>query len=71
MCAEPCLEEEVNGEWTLDSTLGRRFTEQEQEIASKILIAEEHLLKRYNECHGPGHEAGLVIIGLRNATEDI
>ena len=71
VCTDAGLENTVNSEWTLDSTLGRRFTEQEQETATKILIAREHLLKRYDECHGPGHEAGLVIIGLGNASEEL
>ena len=71
VCADAGLECSVNSEWTLDSSLGIRFTEQEPETARKIFDAEEHLLKRYDECHGPGHEAGLVIIGLRNAPEDL
>ena len=71
VCADAGLECSVNSEWTLDSNISRRFVEQEPETARKILDAEEHLLKRYDECHGPGHEAGLVIIGLRNASEDL
>ena len=56
----------VTVEWTLDSPLGCAFAEAEPEVSQKILDSCEHLLHRLDECDGPGHEGGLVIIKLRN-----
>jgi hypothetical protein len=44
---------------------------QEPETGERTLLAKEHLLRRYDEHVGHGHEAGLVIIGLRGADDDI
>lgn len=51
-------------DWNLDSEAGQRFVSQHENAAIKILDSRDHLLTRYDECHGPGHEAGLVIIEL-------
>ena len=36
-------------------------------VAERVLDAREHLLARYDDCHGADHEAGLVVIGLDNS----
>ena len=56
----------VTRDWTLDSPLGTAFSEAEPEVSGRILLARDHLLTRLNECGGPGHESGLVIMKLRN-----
>ena len=55
---------EVNADWTLDSPLARAFQEGAQTAAGRVLDAQEHLLRRYDECHGSEHQAGLVVIRL-------
>ena len=60
------LECSVSEDWTLDSPLGCAFAEAEPEVGQKILESRDHLLHRLDECDGPGHEGGLVIIKLRN-----
>ena len=55
----------VDPEWSLDSEIGQRFAATHEDAAARILHARDHLLARYDECHGPGHEAGLVVIALR------
>ena len=60
------LECSVTGDWTLDSPLGAAFMETEPEVSGKILLAGDHLLARLDECDGPGHTSGLVIMKLRN-----
>ena len=54
----------VDPEWSLESELGQRFVAAHEGPAARILDARDHLLARYDECHGPGHEAGLVVIAL-------
>ena len=65
VCERAGLECEVSDSWDLDSPLAREFAERHRETAGKIIRAKEHLLARYDDCHGPGHEAGLVLIRLR------
>jgi len=60
------LECSVTMDWTLDSPLGAAFRETEPEVSDRILLARDHLLTRLDECDGPGHESGLVIMELRN-----
>ena len=66
VCRRGQLQCEITGDWTLDSPIGRAFEEAEPEVSRRILLAREHLLSRLDQCDGPGHEAGLVIIKLRN-----
>ena len=68
-CEKAGVECEVNNEWALDSPMAHDFQEQAPEVARRILDAEEHLLRRYDECHGPNHQAGLVIIRLGRGDE--
>ena len=64
-CASAGAECDVTGAWELESDVGLRFTAAHEAAASKIIDAEEHLLARYDDCHGPGHSAGLVVIALQ------
>ena len=58
------LECSVTEGWDLDSPLGVGFSQAEPVVSQRILEAEEHLLARLDECDGPGHEAGLLIMKL-------
>ena len=58
----PC---DVSKSWGFDTPLGESFLAAHPEVAERILSARDHLLARYDECHGASHEAGLVVIGLR------
>ena len=66
VCHRGQLEHSITENWTLDTPLGRAFEEAEPEVSRRILLAREHLLARLDECDGPGHQSGLVIIKLRN-----
>ena len=66
VCQRAGLEASVTDSWTLDSPLGAQFQEAEPQVSDKILLARDHLLARLDECDGPGHESGLVIMKLRN-----
>ncbi len=66
VCQRAGLESSITDTWTLDSALGERFLEAEPEVGDRILEARDHLLVRLDECDGPGHESGLVIMKLRN-----
>ena len=66
VCQRGQLEHSVTDEWTLDTLMGRKFADAEPEVSRRILLARERLLSRLDECDGPGHDAGLVVIKLRN-----
>ena len=57
----PCV---VDAEWSLDSEIGREFTQQHPFASQRVLAAKEHLLSRYNTSEGLDHEAGMVVIRL-------
>jgi len=65
-CEKAAVECEVNGDWSMDTPAGLEFQRRWPAAAKKIIDAEEHLLKRYEECHGSGHKAGLVLIKLES-----
>ena len=65
VCRRAGLECSASKDWSLDSPLGQRFVEREPRVSEKIMRGHEHLLHRYNEWDGPGHQAGLVVIKLR------
>ena len=48
--------------------IGEAFTKNEPEKGAYILDSYDHLLDRYDEAHGPGHEAGLAVIGLEDSS---
>ena len=57
----PCV---VSEDWTLDSEIGRQFTQQHPFASQQVLASEQHLLSRYNDSEGTGHQAGLVLVRL-------
>ena len=65
VCRRANLECSVDKDWSLDSPLGQRFADQETLVSEKILLAQEHLLHRYDQWDGLGHQSGLVVIKLR------
>jgi hypothetical protein len=65
-CDRAGLECEVSPTWELEKGLGSAFAQAHPVAAAKVMAAREHLLARYDDCHGPGHEAGLVVIQLRD-----
>ena len=69
VAARAQLECAVTQDWVMDTPLGRTFHDAEPGVYDKILEAREHLLTRVNECEGEGHEAGLVLMNLRNGTD--
>ena len=64
VCRRGQLEHSVTDEWTLDTPVGRAFADAEPEVSQRILQARDHLLARLDDCDGPGHESGLVVIRL-------
>ena len=66
ICRRGQLECSITEDWTLDSPQGQSFEQAEPEVARRVLAARDHLLARLDQCDGPGHEAGLAIIRLRN-----
>jgi hypothetical protein len=64
VCQRGRLEYEVDREWTLESPLGQQLLEQDPHAGKYILASRDHLLERYDDWEGPGHQAGLVVIKL-------
>lgn len=64
VCAEEHISCEINQEWNLNSELGQKFIYSHENVATKIFESKEHLLRRYDACHGKGHESGLVVIEI-------
>ena len=60
------LDVSVTADWALDSPLAAEFREAEPQVSEMILQARERLVARLDECDGPGHESGLVIMKLQN-----
>ena len=65
VCRRGGLQHSITEDWTLDTPLGREFQAAEPDVAARIMECRQHLLRRLDECDGPGHEAGLVVIKLR------
>ena len=65
VCQAAGLECTASDDWDLDSLQGEAFADREPDVAAKVLQARDHLLARYDEYDGAGHEAGLLVIGLR------
>ena len=66
VCERAGLPYAVSPKWVLDSEMGDKFIAEHSAVAAKIMDAREHLLARYDDCHGGGHDAGLAVIGLRD-----
>ena len=65
VCRRGGLQHSITEDWTLDTPMGREFQAAEPDVAARIMECRPHLLRRLDECDGPGHEAGLVVIRLR------
>ena len=59
----------VTSHWTLDSPVGIGFQAAEPAVSRCIMEAEEHLLTRVDQCEGPGHTSGLVVMKLRTGRD--
>ena len=66
VCDRAGLAYAVSDDWNLDFPLGERFTREAPRASEEVLRSKEHLLKRYNEWDGQGHEASLLVIQLSN-----
>ena len=64
ICCKSGLDIGVSENWSFDSELGSVFSKEQPDISANILMAESHLLARLDECDGPGHRSGLVIIKM-------
>ena len=64
VCEEAGLVSEVSDEWGFMGPVGESFTMEEPGKVVHIMDSYDHLLDRYDEAHGPGHEAGLAVIRL-------
>ena len=58
----------ITHDWSLDSPLGEEFSEAEPVVSERVMEAGQHLLVRLDECDGPGHQTGLVLMKLGNQT---
>ena len=66
VCSRAGLDCTVSDGWTLDSGPGRRLLSTDAVAAGRIIDSREHLLRRYDECHGEGHDAALLLVDLRD-----
>ena len=64
VCNDAGLAYSISDDWNLDSPSGERFTREAPRASEEVLRSEEHLLKRYNQWDGLGHEATLLVIQL-------
>ena len=64
VCEEAGLDCEVSDEWGFTGPIGEAFAMEEPGKIEHIMESYDHLLDRYDEAHGPGHEAGLAVIRL-------
>ena len=70
VCRKGGLEYSINEDWTLDTPVGQKFAGAEPEVSRHILDTHDHLLARLDECDGPGHDAGLVVIKLNRHSRE-
>ena len=52
------------GSGPLDTPLGGRFAAEEPDAAAAVMASRDGLLERFDEYHGMGHDAGLVVVEL-------
>ena len=64
VCEEAGLDCEISDEWGFTGPIGEAFAMEEPGKVEDIMESYDHLLDRYDEAHGPGHEAGLAVIRL-------
>ncbi len=63
-CEKVGMQYAISEGWDLDSEIGGQFAEKHPFASNQVLASHQHLLSRYNEREGPGHQAGLVLIKL-------
>ena len=68
VCEEAGLACEISDEWGFTGPIGEAFAADEPGKVEYIMDSYDHLLDRYDEAHGPGHEAGLAVIRLENSS---
>ena len=68
VCDEAGLDCEVSDEWGFTGPIGEAFAMGEPKKVEHIMDSYNHLLDRYDEAHGPGHEAGLAVIRLEKSS---
>ncbi len=66
LAAPDNLEMDVVSNWSLDSPLGESFYARDPDAAEAILDSHDHLLERYDQFEGFGHQLGLAIVKLRS-----
>lgn len=62
---------DISPDWSLDGEQGQRFEKTDSRAAKMVIDARDHLLSRYDDTHGEGHEAGLAVVSLRGRNEDV
>ena len=70
ICERAGLECDVSDGWALDTPLGRQFSEEEAEVSESIELAVDHLLRRYDDWEGDGHDGAIVTVALRSAERE-
>ena len=66
ICDRAGLACDVSDGWALDTPLGRQFSEEEAEVSKSIELAGDHLLGRYDDWEGDGHDGAIVTVALRS-----
>ena len=66
ICNDAGLAYSISDDWNLDSSVGERFAKDAPQASQKVILSKEHLLKRYDEWDGQGHEANLLVVQLSN-----
>ena len=67
LCERAGLECDVSDGWAFDTPLGRRFSQEEADVSASIASAGDHLLGRYDDWEGNGHDGAIVTVSLRSA----
>ena len=66
LAAPDNLEMDVLSNWSLESPLGESFHAYDPNAAEAILDSHDHLLERYDQFEGFGHQLGLAIVRLQS-----
>ena len=66
ICNDAGLAYSIGDDWNFDSSVGERFTKDAPQASQEVILSKEHLLKRYDEWDGQGHEANLLVVQLSN-----
>ena len=58
----PCA---VTAKWSLDTEIGRQFSQQHPFASQQVMASERRLRSRYDASEGRVHEAGLAVVKLK------